>query len=172
MSKYAFTVSFIFSVLIGYAQSADELDKKNGFQDITMLSSPRNNIKLEYVKDVAHERVPLSQVQYYQAAKREYKKIGSVNIKSLEVWAYKDQIFQIRVVTEQDPDLYKGLRQLFGTPDYSIREDLYYWSGKKVRLSYQAESKSRLELIYFSHLLDDILKSEKNEEIDNIADDF
>lgn len=172
MFKKLLTLSFVFSALFSQAQSVEALDEKNGFQDIMMLSSARNNTKLEFKKDVDHEKVLKSPVQYYEAAKGEYEKIGTVKVKSLEVWAYQDQIFQIRVETVQDPDLYKGLRQLFGKPNYSIREDLYYWSGEKLRLSYQAESKSRLELIYFSHYLDDILKQEKKEEINDIADDF
>lgn len=172
MPKIKFTLLFVFLGLYAQAQSVEALDDKNGFQDITMLSSARNNIKLEYQKDVDHEKVPNAQVQYYEAAKGEYKSIGTVKVKSLEVWAYKDQIFQIRLEAVQDPDLYKGLRQLFGKPHYSIREDLYYWSGKNLRLSYRAESKNRLEMIYFSHKLEDILKQEKKEEINSIADDF
>jgi len=173
MSKVLlFSILFVLPAFFSLAQSSEALDEKNGFQDILMLSSARNNKKLEFKKDLDHEKVPLRQVQYYEAAKGEYESIGTVKIKSLEVWAYQDQVFQIRVLTEQDTDLYKGLRQLFGKPDYSIREDLYYWSGNKVRLSYRAESKSRLELIYFSQLLDDILKQEKKEEINSIADDF
>jgi len=163
---------FLFVTVFAQAQSAADLDKKNGFQDITMLSSAKGNIKLEFQKDVDHEKVPKSQVQYYEAAKGEYKTIGTVKIHSLEVWAYDDQIFQIRVITKQDPDLYKGLRQVFGKPAYSIREDLYYWSGEKVNLTYQAVDKNKLELVYFSQLLDDILKNEKKEEINSIANDF
>jgi hypothetical protein len=172
MSKSLFIPVFLFIIVFAQAQSAEDLDKKNGFQDIILLSSAKGNVKLEFQKDVDHEKVPHSQVQYYEAGKGEYETIGTVKIKSLEAWAYDDQIFQIRVITKQDPDLYKGLRQVFGKPAYSVREDLYYWSGEKVYLTYQAVDKNKLELVYFSKLLDDILKNEKKEEIDDIANDF
>ena len=152
------------------AQGVEELDLRNGFQDIEMLSLASKNKGITFKKNVAHEKVP--EAQLHVPVKGYYEQIGSVKIREFEVLSYKDKIFQIRILVSQDPDLYKGLTQLFGKPEYSIRQDHYYWSGEKLKLTYRSHGKKNLEMIYFSHQLKDILEGEKKAEIDDIANDF
>lgn len=163
---------FLFCIILHstFAQSVENLDKKNGFQDILLMSDVKSYKHLIFDENIAHEKV--IEAQRYLPEKGYYENIGTVKIKSLEVVAYKDNIFEIHILTEQDPDLYKGLKKVFGKPEYSVREDLYYWSGKNVRLTFTSHSKKRLSLSYYSYQIDSLLKEEKAEEIESIADDF
>ena len=147
------------------AQSAKNLDEKYGFQDIILMTDVSNNKKLEYDKESDHSKA--GKVDLYKPVKGEYETIGDIKIKELVVKAYKNKIFEIMVLTEQDPNLYRGLQKLFGKPAYSIRENHYTWGGEKVSLSFRAYNKKTLELVYYAYQLEDLLKEEKQEKIPN-----
>ena len=171
MLKYCLSVVSVFLFILNIkAQSPEKLDEKNGFQDIILMSDVTSNKKLEYDKDVNHPKA--GKVALYTPVKGEYKTIGDIKIKDLEVKAYKNRIFEIRVLTEQDPNLYRGLQKLFGKPVYSIRDNHYTWGGESVSLSYRAYNKRTLELVYYAYQLEDLLKQDKKEKIESIADDF
>ena len=152
------------------AQSVAELDKRNGFQDIKMASAVSEYEGLEYKKDVQDKVFP--QAQLYVAKKGYYTSIGSLKIYDLEVKTYKGDIFEIRIITEKDPKLYKGLKQIYGEPEYSYRAGETQWNSKNIRLSYIPHSKRKMEMVYFSHIVSARLKEEKKKKIEEIADDF
>jgi hypothetical protein len=152
------------------AQSVEELDRRNGFQDIKMATPVDNYEGLELKKDIEDEVFP--EAQLYVAKKGFYENIGSLKIYDLEVKTYKGHIFQIRIVTEKDPNLYKGLKKIYGEPKYAYRAAETQWNATNVRLSYNSHSKKKMEMIYYSNIMTQQLKEEKKQEVKEIADDF
>lgn len=125
---------------------------------------------LEYKKDVKDDIFP--EAQLYVAKKGFYENIGELKIFDLEVKAYKGEVFEIKVVTEKDPKLYKGLKQIYGEPEYNYRSAVSQWTSKSIRMTYASESKNKMVLTYYSYVMMDKLKKEKEETIDAISDDF
>lgn len=153
-----------------YSQSVDELDKRNGFQDIKMATNINDYPGLEYKKDVADDIFPNTRL--YTTKKGFYEKIGSLKIYDLEVKTYNDSIYEIRVITEKDPNLYKGLKDIYGEPEYSYRAGTSQWNGSNLRLSYSSHSKNKMELKYYSFVMVTQLKNDKRKVVEEIADDF
>lgn len=162
----------LFLVSIGVSgQGLDELEKRNGFKDIKLMSLVTKYEGLELKKEgVEDERFPNTTI--YSAKKGYYETIGKLKIYDLEVYAYKDSIYQINVVTEKDPNLYKGMKKLFGEPEYAYGSERYYWGTDKLRLAYGSYSRNKIEMVYFSHLMVEKRKQEKKQVVEDIADDF
>lgn len=163
-------VLLILLPLIASGQTVEELDKRNGFQDIQMASAVNDYEGLEYKKDIENEIFP--EAKLYTAKKGFYQNIGNLKIYELEVLVYRDSIFLIRVVTDKDPMLYKGLKTAFGPPEFSMRTGKSSWDGKNVRLIYDDYSKKRMQMVYFSHLMVKKLKEDKKEAVQKMAEEF
>lgn len=153
-----------------FAQGPEELEKKNGFQDIKMASLVTNYEGLEYKKNIQDEVFP--EAKLYTPKKGYYESIGSLKIYDLEVKTYKDSIFEIRIITEKDPKLYKGLKKLFGEPKYAYIGNKYVWNAEHLQLAYSSYSNNKIEMVYISFLMREKLKKEKKQEVEDIADDF
>jgi len=153
------------------AQGLEELEKRNGFKDIKLVSSVSSYEGLELKKEeVDDETFPKSTL--YTAKKGFYESIGKLKIYELEVLAYKDSIYQIKVITEKDPNLYKGMKKLFGEPEYAYGREQYYWNTDKLKLAYGSHSRNKIEMIYFSYLMVEKRKQEKKQVVEDIVDDF
>ena len=168
----AFRFALVFFIISGtvFAQGAGELDRRNGFKDIKMVSSVAAYGGLEYKKDIEDEIFP--EAKLYTAKKGHYESIGSLKIFDLEVKVYKDSIFEIRVITEKDPNLYKGLKKAFGEPEFDYRGGKYYWRSDRISLRYSSYSNNKIEMVYSSYLMRDKLKEEKRQVVEEIVDDF
>lgn len=157
--------------VVSNAQGIEELEKRNGFKDIKLTSLVTDYEGLELKKEgVEDETFPNSTI--YTPKKGYYETIGVLKIYDLEVYAYKDSIYQIKVVTEKDPKLYKGMKKLFGEPEYGYRSEVYYWASPILKLEYTSHSKNKIEMRYFSHLMVQKRKEEKKQVVEEIADDF
>ncbi|MTI22905.1 hypothetical protein E1176_17870 [Fulvivirga sp. RKSG066] len=163
---------FILLPTIVYGQGVEELEKRNGFKDIKLTSSVSAYEGLELKKDDVNIDETFPNSTLYTAKKGHYESIGKLKIYDLEVYAYKDSIYQINVVTEKDPNLYKGMKKLFGEPKYGYRSEVYYWSTDKLKLEYGSHSKNKIAMTYYSHLMVEKRKEEKKQVVENIADDF
>jgi hypothetical protein len=152
------------------AQGLEELEKRHGFKDIKLNTDVREYSGLEFKKMITEKDFP--EASYYLAKKGEYTSVGEVKVLSVEVKAYKDLIYEINVITEKSPDLYKGLKQIYGEPEFSVRTNVYYWATPNLRLSFISHSKNKLELNYFSYLVRQEVKADKARKIDEISDDF
>lgn len=152
------------------AQDVSELDKRNGFKDIKLASNVSAYEGLEYKKDIEDETFPNAKL--YTAKKGHYESIGNLKIYDLEVKVYNDSIFEIRVITEKDPNLYKGLKKAFGEPQFGYRTGYYYWSSDRLRLSYGSYSNNKIEMIYNSFVMNKKRKEEKKQVVEEIVDDF
>ncbi|QSE98022.1 hypothetical protein [Fulvivirga lutea] len=161
---------FSVSLSCSFAQTAAELDKRNGFKDIQVNTSVLDYEGLEFKKDDEHAYY--KNIKVYVPKKDHYESIGSIKIHDLEVLTYKDSIFQITVITDKDPNLYKGLKSAFGEPEYNYRSKYHHWTGENLRLSYVPYQKDKLELTYTSFLMREKLKEDKEEVIEDIVSDF
>lgn len=152
------------------AQSISELDKRNGFKDIKLNSPISQYGGLEFKKEIEDELY--KEAKLYVAKKGFYESIGSIKVFDVEVKTFKDSIFQIIVVTQKNPNLYKGLKKAFGEPEYHLRKEFHHWTGENLRLSYVPYQKDKLELTYDSFLMREKLKEVKEEVIEDIISDF
>lgn len=168
---YRFLLALALLSSTASAQSLEELERRNGFKDIKLMSHASKYEGLELKKEgVENETFPNSTI--YTAKKGFYDQIGNLKIFELEVFAYKDSIYQIHVVTEKDPNLYKGMKKLFGEPEFAYGSGKYYWSTDKLRLAYESHSKNKIAMTYFSYLMVEKRKMEKKQVVENIVDDF
>ncbi len=170
MPKILILITLSGLLATGYAQDATELDRRNGFKDIKMTSDISTYEGLIYKKDIEDE--VFAGAKLYIPKKGHYESIGNLKIHELEVMTYRDSVYRIRVVTEKDPNLYKGLKKAFGEPEYAYRSNHYYWSADNLRLSYVSHSKNKIEMEYFSYVMTRRVKEEKKKDVQDIADDF
>lgn len=165
-----FIIGFMLTANTILAQGGEALDKRNGFKDIKMVSLVTAYDGLEFSKAIEDEEFP--DANLYTAKKGHYENIGSLKIYNLEVKVYKDSIFEIRVITEKDPKLYKGLKKAFGTPEFAYRSGKYYWKSKRLMLTYSSYSSNKIEMVYRSFVMKGKLKADKEEEVNDIVSDF
>jgi len=171
MMRLVCVVLLLISGLVVSGQGIEELDKRNGFKDIKLLSSASEYEGLELDKtEVDDETFPNTSI--YNAKKGYYESIGNLKIHDLEVFAYKDSIYKIIVITEKDPKLYKGMKKLFGEPEYAYGTERYYWNTDKLKLAYSSHSRNKIEMEYFSYLMVEKRKQEKKQAVEEIVDDF
>lgn len=172
MKEMALRFVILFLIISGNlpAQSSEELDRRNGFKDIKMASNVNAYEGLEYKKDIEDRVFP--EAKLYTAKKGYYESIGGLKIFDLEVKVYKDSIFEIKVITEKDPNLYKGLKKAFGEPEFAYRSNKYYWQSDRLKLLYGSHSNNKIEMVYWSYEMNKKLKAEKKQVVEEIVDDF
>ncbi|MBT1703422.1 hypothetical protein [Chryseosolibacter indicus] len=156
-----------FSIL---AQEASELEKRHGFKDIK-LNTPVDSVKGVKLKKEFKERNEFD-AKLYEVDHPAYKKIGEVNVKQVELKAYKGLIYQIFVVADKDPRLMKALESIYGKADYDMKNETYFWKGSSIMLKFKSHSKNELEMVYDSPVVYSKMKEDKAKKIENIADDF
>ena len=168
--NYVFFTTFFLCYLTGYSQSPDELERRHGFKDIRLEAEVADYSDLELKKQIKDEVFPGATL--YVNKKGSYTDVGGIKIHDVEVKTYKGKIYEVRVVTDKDPNLRKGLDKAFGEAYYDFRSSAYVWNSASIRLQFKPESKSRLELIYYSHAMEKMRKEEKKNKIEDVSDDF
>ena len=151
-----------------YAQNGKELDKRNGFKDIKLLTDINDNSKLEFSKDVKDK----PDYAIYKPKKGQYDKIGDIDIKKLNVYVYRKQIYQIDITTEKNMQLFKSLEKAFGKINASMVSKNAFWEGEKVRLNYMVVGSNKLILRYRSRDIDKIIAIDNKKKIDSLSTEF
>ena len=156
------------TALAAFSQNIDELEKRNGFKDIKlgMIVDSLKGIKL---KKEFKERDEFP-ARLYSVEGDEYAKIGEARVNKVDVKTYKDQIYEINVITAKDPRLMKALESIYGKADYDIKRETYFWKSQNLILKFRSHSKSQLELVYISYSVLKQMKADKDQKIDDIAD--
>jgi len=156
------------TVSVAFSQNIGELEKRNGFKDIKlgMIVDSLKGIKL---KKEFKERDEFP-AKLYSVEGDEYAKIGEARVSKVEVKAYKDQIYEINVITNKDPRLMKALESIYGKADYDIKRETYFWKSENLILKFRSHSKSQLEMVYISYSVLKQMKADKDQKIDDIAD--
>jgi len=172
MTKVTLLFSLVFVLLTGIAFSQDvaELERRNGFKTLK-LGTPIDSVKgAEFKKDVKEKNE--FPAKLYAVENTEYKKIGEVKVKSVEVKTYKDIIYEINVITDKDTRLMKGMIKSFGQPKYILTTDTYNWVAETLGLTFKDHSRNEIKLTYRCYPVLKMMLADKGKKIDDIAEDF
>jgi hypothetical protein len=152
-------------------QDIAELERRNGFKDLKLgipLDSVKGEIKLK--KELKEQGEFASKL--YAVEHPDFASIGEIPISRVEFKTYKDIVYQIHVVTDKDPRLMKALESIYGSADYDLKKETYFWKGQTLILKFKSHSRNQLELIYSSYLILKMMKDDKGKKVVDIADDF
>ncbi|HYF69411.1 MAG TPA: hypothetical protein VD884_14805 [Ohtaekwangia sp.] len=169
---YKVLISILCSTLCQFslAQDAAELEKRHGFKDIK-LEANIDSVQGVKLKKEFKENDEFD-AKLYTIDHPDYEKIGDVKIKEVEVKAYKNLIYEISVIADKDPRLMKALESLFGKADYDIKNETYFWKAENLVLKFRQHGKHHIEMLYFSYVIPKMMKEDKKQKIENIANDF
>jgi len=171
MIRLITSLVFIFSAgVAAYGQDVAELERRNGFKDIK-LGTPIDSIKgAEFKKDVKEKNE--FPAKLYEIDNDQYKNIGEVKVRSVEVKTYKDIVYEIIVITHKDTRLMKGMTKSFGQPKYILVTDTYNWLGENLSLTFKDHSRNEIKLNYRCFPVIKMMFADKGKKIDEIAEDF
>jgi len=168
-------ISIIFFLIIAAFQTAvsqdiSELEKRNGFKDIK-LGMIADSVKgIKFKKDFKEkDEFP---AKLYAVEHPDFARIGEVKVDRIELKAYKDLVYEISVVAEKDTRLMKALESLYGKADYDMKAEVYFWRGSTLLLRFRPHGRNHLELLYTSFAIQQMMKADKNQKVDDIANDF
>ena len=162
------TLLFLGFSLSGFGQFSEELDKRNGFKDLKILTDVASYPGLEYWKDDKDK--PNHAI--YKAVKGRYENIGDVEIYKITVYAYRNQIFKIEVITANNEKLYRSLEKAYGKINSSIAASYSFWDGEKVRLNYETLGAKKIKLTYLSKQIKQMIALDKKKAVDSLSSEF
>jgi hypothetical protein len=162
------TLLFISASLSGYSQKSNELDRRNGFKDLKILSDVTIYPGLEHWKD--DKSKPDHAI--YRSKKGNYEKIGEVEISKMTVYTYRDLIYRLEVITDKDEKLFRSLEKAYGKINSSIAASYSFWEGENVRLNYETEGSKKIKLTYQSKQIKQIIALDKKKEVDSLSTEF
>lgn len=156
--------------ITGICQDRTELDRRNGFKDIK-LGMAIDSVKGAKLKKEFQERNEFP-ARLYEVAHEDYARIGEVKVNKIELKTYKDQIYEINVITNKDARLMRALESLYGRSDYDMKNETYFWKTDNLILKFKSDGKKTLQMLYVSYLVHQQMKADKNQKVDDIANDF
>jgi hypothetical protein len=155
--------------ILTWAQES-ELEKKHGFKDLRLES------EVDSIEGVKAKREFKEKDEFpatlYELDHPDYKKIGEVKIKEIELKAYKGLLYEIRVQVERDPRIMKGLEMQFGKAEYDMKNETYFWKAPSLILKFRQAGKNSLELLYSSIVIHKMMKDDKQKKVEDISNDF
>ena len=173
--SFTFAMKFflLFSLLTGFlivnAQDAAELNRRNGFKGIKLGSS------IDSVKGIVFKKEFKEKDEFpaklYDVRNENYKTIGEVTVKEIQLMTYQDRIYKIVVTTEKDPRVMRALEMSYGKSTYSIRTGSYHWNAVDLSLTFHA-FKNSLELTYRSRPVLRKMQEDKGKKVTEISEDF
>ncbi len=145
-----------------------ELDKRNGFKNIKLLSKATDYPELKFNKNQEEEDKAV-----YIRSSGALQKIGTIPIKELNVYTYKGLIYRIEVSTGKNTTLYKGLTKAYGKAEFAVVSNVYVWKGEKVALTFASQKGGkRVVMNYTTPLIKDIIKQDEEQKLKDLSDDF
>jgi hypothetical protein len=168
--RLVFTILFVCgSTLLLYGQDAQELDRRNGFKTIK-LATPIDSVKGAVFKKDFLEKDEF-EAKLYETENGDYKSIGEVQVREVQLMTYKNLIYKIVVTTEKDARVMQALEKSFGKAVYVVRTSSYTWKGEKLSLAFLAH-KNTIELTYRCRPVYRMMQEDKGKKVDAIAEDF
>lgn len=163
--------TLLLSLIVGWAGAQDiqELEKRNGFK----------NIKLGELVDSVKGIIPGKEfierkefpARFYTVDHPDYKKIGDVVVKEIELKTYKGYIYEIIVTTAKDPKVMQGLEKAYGKATYTVRTESWYWNSENLTLTLKGHAK-HITLTYKSAPVIKMMYADKGKKIEAVAEDF
>jgi hypothetical protein len=170
MMKGVFTLLMCVVCTWSFSQDLAELEKRHGFKNIK-LEAPVDTVNgFKFRKDFKEKEE--FDAKLYSVDHPDYKAIGEVKIKEIEVKTYKDMIYEISVVADKDPRLMKALESLFGKSEYDLKNETYFWKTENLILKFRTQGKNHIEMLYTSFVVQKKMKDDKKQKVDDIANDF
>lgn len=160
-------ISFLIGSFNLLAQN-QELDDRNGFKNIKLLSKATDYSELKFSKDQEEEFKAI-----YTRTSGSLQYIGDIQIKELNVYTYNDIIYRIEVATGKNTQLFKGLEKAYGKSKFAVVTNVYVWKGDKVALTFASEKGGkRVVMNYTTPEIKEIIKEDKEKKIQALSDDF
>jgi hypothetical protein len=170
MTRYFFTLALIAFFFQSKAQDLAELEKRHGFKDIR-LGMVADSVKGSKLKKEFKERNEYP-AKLYTVDHSDYRRIGEVKVKNVELKAYNDLVYEISLIVDKDTRLIKALESLYGKADYDMKNETYFWKTESLILKFRSVGKNSLELLYTSFVIHRMMKEDKEKKVDDIANDF
>ncbi len=170
MKHFIYLTTLLFIVNGAAAQKILELEKRNGFKDLKLGMSIDSVRGSKFKKDFKEKEE--FDAKLFSVDDPEYAKIGEVAVNKVEIKTYKDQVYQIHIVTDKDTRIMKALESIYGSAEYDLKRETYFWRGQTLILKFRSHSKTQLEMIYTSLSVLDKMKDDKGKKVQDIADDF
>ena len=167
MRALIFLSIFIFPFLT-QAQATNELDRRNGFKDIELLTDVSTLDGLEYWKPQKNK----PKHDLYKNRKNAYESIGDVKVYKVIVYTYRNLAYRIEIVSQKDEKLFRSLEKAFGKIKYSMGSQVSYWAGEKVRLTYETVGSNKIRLTYSANGINQIIASDKQKAVDSLSSEF
>lgn len=164
---------FLFFFIIShycFSQSAAELEKRNGFKDIR-LGMAIDSVKGYKLKKEFREKNEYP-AKLFEVEHEDYASIGEVKVHKVELKTYKDLIYEINIIAAKDPRLMKALESLYGKSEYDMKNETYFWKTDSLILKFKSEGKQKLQMLYVSYGIHNMMKADKDKKVDDIANDF
>jgi hypothetical protein len=162
------TLLFLVISVSSFSQFSNELDKRNGFKDIKILTDVTSYPGLEYWKDDKSK----ADHALYRTKNGSYENIGDVEINKITVYTYRNLIFKIEVITANNEKLYRSFEKAYGKLNSSLAASYSYWDGEKVRLNYETLGSKKIKLTYLSKQIKQIIALDKKKAIDSLSSEF
>jgi len=105
-----------------FAQTETELDKRNGFKDIKLGMSV-DSVKGVKEKKEFKEKDNVHPSKLYDVEHPDYSTIGEIKVHKIEMKAYRNLIYEIRVTTEKDPRLMRAMENVYGPATYDAKNN-------------------------------------------------
>jgi len=167
MMRTLLFLTFILGFFSLQAQS-QELDKRNGFKNIKLLSKATDYNELKFEKNQEEENKAI-----YTRTSGSLQSIGEIQIKELNVYTYNDIIYRIEVATAKNTQLFKGLEKAYGKSKFAVVTNVYVWKGENVALTFGSEKGGkRIVMNYTAPEIKNIIKRDKEQKIEDLSDDF
>lgn len=167
----SFIISFLLIVINTglWAQNTSELDRRNGFKDIK-LGSPIDSVKDAVLKKEIMEQ-KMFPAKIYETKHPDYKTIGEVAVKKIELKTYKGLIYEINVFLPKDQRVMQGLEKSYGEATFSVRLHAYYWKAENLSLVFKGDGK-KIQLTYKSAPMLKMMHEDKSKKVDEVAEEF
>ena len=161
-------ILFALTPIFAQAQNSQELDRRNGFKDIKLLTDISTLEGLDYWK--AQKNKPKHDL--YRNTKDAYGTIGNVQVFKITVHTYRNLAYQIEVIAAKDENLFRSLEKAFGKIKFSQGSQVSYWAGENVRLTYESVNASKIKLTYSANGINQIIASDKKKAVDSLSSEF
>ena len=166
--KALFFIFLALMPILAIAQSGEELDRRNGFKDIELLTDVSGMAGLEYWK----EQKGKPKHALYRNKNGSYESIGNVKVYKVTVRTYRNLAYVIEVIAEKDEKLFRSLETAFGKIKFSMGSQVSYWAGENVRLTYESAGSSKIKLTYSANGINQIIASDKQKAVDSLSSEF
>lgn len=169
--KFIISIAVLLSLTISsQAQDMAELSRRNGFKDIRLGISIDSIKGTKFKKDIKEKNE--FPTKLYEVNNDEYKSIGEVSVKKIELKTYNNLIYEILVITEKDTRLMKAMIKSFGEPKYIIPTDTYNWTAPELSLTFKNHSKKEILLTYRCYPVLKQMLIDKGKKVEAISEDF